>query len=79
MDEEGAALYRTDLNLQLTFTDKRNELDFLHHHYQAKIEDLLFERLGSLVGLAVLESTPRTSGGSMGFPKYRLMKDKGPF
>lgn len=38
--------------------------------------NLLLARLGSLVGLAVPESIPRTSGGSMGFPKYRLKGSK---
>ena len=34
--------------------------------------NLLLARLGSLVGLAMPASIPRTSGGSMGFPRYRL-------
>lgn len=33
-------------------------------------------RLGSLVGLAMPGSIPSTSGGSMGFPKYRLNRNK---
>lgn len=37
-----------------------------------EIPTLLLARLGSLVGLAMPESIPSTSGGSMGFPKYRL-------
>lgn len=37
---------------------------------------ILFARLGSLVGLALPASNPRTSGGSMGFPKYRLKMEK---
>lgn len=38
--------------------------------------NLLLVRFGSLVGLAVPGSIPMTSGGSMGFPKYRLEKKK---
>lgn len=34
--------------------------------------NLLLARLGSFVGLAAQGSIPRTSGGSIGFPKYRL-------
>lgn len=33
---------------------------------------VLLARLGSLVGLAMPGSIPRTSGGSIGFPKYKL-------
>lgn len=33
---------------------------------------LLLERFGNLVGLSEFGSIPRTSGGSMGFPRYIL-------
>lgn len=36
---------------------------------------VLLARLGSLVGLAMPGSIPRTSGGSIGFPRYRLEEE----
>lgn len=37
------------------------------------IQHSLFGRPGSCVGRALPRSTPTTSGGSMGFPRYRLV------
>lgn len=67
--EEEAALMKTILDTGLIFYQLVKKK---HRNQNTVWVNLLLARLGSLVGLAMPESIPRTSGGSMGFPKYRL-------